>query len=237
MQVFIAEDNYYELERLRRQVQSWGSRHGGVSITAVQCVAEVGPADLRTYDAVFLDVELPGKDGFAFAQELRGAGCSADIVFVTNHPELSLKGYTVHAQDYIIKPVEQERIDAAMDYIARNCRLKERRSIVLQRGISQQDRYFLTEILYVEASNPSSIVYTYDKTQSYALTFAQMEKLLPGHGLGMGQIKKTVQKYDGVYSLRLAQPGRFVVDLLLPIDAAAPVEQVFVWESAKEALV
>ena len=75
MQVFIAEDNYYELERLRRQVQSWGSRHGGVSITAVQCVAEVGPADLRTYDAVFLDVELPGKDGFAFAQELRGAGC------------------------------------------------------------------------------------------------------------------------------------------------------------------
>ena len=46
MQVFIAEDNYYELERLRRQVQSWGSRHGGVSITAVQCVAEVGPADL-----------------------------------------------------------------------------------------------------------------------------------------------------------------------------------------------
>ena len=179
MQVFIAEDNYYELERLRRQVQSWGSRHGGVSITAVQCVAEVGPADLRTYDAVFLDVELPGKDGFAFAQELRGAGCSADIVFVTNRPELSLKGYTVHAQDYIIKPVEQERIDAVMDYIARNCRLKERRSIVLQRGISQQDRYFLTEILYVEASNHSSIVYTYDKTQSYALTFAQMEKLLP----------------------------------------------------------
>ena len=62
-------------------------------------------------------------------------------------------------------------------------------------------------------------------------------KHLPGHGLGVGQIKKTVQKYDGVYSLRLAQPGRFVVDLLLPIDAAAPVEQVFVWESAKEALV
>ena len=62
-------------------------------------------------------------------------------------------------------------------------------------------------------------------------------KYLPGHGLGVGQIKKTVQKYDGVYSLRLAQPGRFVVDLLLPIDAAAPVEQVFVWESAKEALV
>ena len=104
---------------------------------------------------------LCSADGFAFAQELRGAGCSADIVFVTNHPELSLKGYTVHAQDYIIKPVEQERIDAAMDYIARNCRLKERRSIVLQRGISQQDRYFLTEILYVEASNHSSIVYTY----------------------------------------------------------------------------
>ena len=37
----------------------------------------------------------------------------------------------------------------------------------------------LIHILYVEASNHSSIVYTYDKTQSYALTFAQMEKLLP----------------------------------------------------------
>ena len=68
-------------------------------------------------------------------------------------------------------------------------------------------------------------------------THNESTKHLPGHGLGVGQIKKTVQKYDGVYSLRLAQPGRFVVDLLLPIDAAAPVEQVFVWESAKEALV
>ncbi|MFR9160217.1 MAG: LytTR family DNA-binding domain-containing protein [Ruthenibacterium lactatiformans] len=88
------------------------------------------------------------------------------------------QGYTVHAQDY-----HQARGAGTHrrcnDYIARNCRLKERRSIVLQRGISQQDRYFLTEILYVEASNHSSIVYTYDKTQSYALTFAQMEKLLP----------------------------------------------------------
>ena len=161
MQVFIAEDNYYELERLRRQVQSWGSRHGGVSITAVQCVAEVGPADLRTYDAVFLDVELPGKDGFAFAQELRGAGCSADIVFVTNHPELSLKGYTVHAQDYIIKPVEQERIDAAMDYIARNCRLKERRSIVLQRGISSRtDTSSQKYCMWRQATTAASFIHT-----------------------------------------------------------------------------
>lgn len=179
MQVFIAEDNFYELERLRRLIQSWGSRHGGVNITAMQSVTEVSAADLRAYDAVFLDVELPGKDGFAFAQELRDAGCSASIVFVTNHSELSLKGYTVHAQDYVIKPVEQERIDGAMGYIVKNCRLRERRSIVLQRGISQQDRYFLSEILYVEASNHSSIVCTYDKTQSYAITFAQMEKLLP----------------------------------------------------------
>ena len=46
------------------------------------------------------------------------------------------------------------------------------------------------------------------------------------------------------HSLRRDRPAgnemcirdRFVVDLLLPIDAAAPVEQVFVWESAKEAL-
>lgn len=48
----------------------------------------------------------PGRTDSLLRQELRGAGCSADIVFVTNHPELSLKGYTVHAQDYIIKPVE-----------------------------------------------------------------------------------------------------------------------------------
>ena len=109
MQVFIAENNFYELERLRRLIQSWGSRHDGVNITAMQSVTEVSAADLRAYDAVFLDVELPGKDGFAFAQELRDEGCSASIVFVTNHSELSLKGYTVHAQDYVIKPVEQER--------------------------------------------------------------------------------------------------------------------------------
>lgn len=179
MQVFIAEDNYYELERLRRQVQSWGSRHGGVSITAVQCVAEVGPADLRTYDAVFLDVELPGKDGFAFAPGAARCGLFGGYRVCYEPSGAFAQGL------YSARTGLYHQARGAGTH--RRCNGLYRQELPSQRAQEhraaaryfQQDRYFLTEILYVEASNHSSIVYTYDKTQSYALTFAQMEKLLP----------------------------------------------------------
>jgi DNA-binding response OmpR family regulator len=60
------------------------------------------------YDAVALDVMLPGKDGFEVARELREAGQYVPIMMLTarSRPEDVLRGFEAGADDYVSKPFE-----------------------------------------------------------------------------------------------------------------------------------
>src|SRR6185503_11127754 len=62
----------------------------------------------REYDAVVLDVMLPGKDGFAVATELRAAGNYVPVLMLTarGRPEDVLRGFESGADDYLPKPFE-----------------------------------------------------------------------------------------------------------------------------------
>jgi len=62
----------------------------------------------ETFDAVILDVMLPGKDGFAVAGELRAAGKFIPILMLTarGRPEDVLRGFEAGADDYLPKPFE-----------------------------------------------------------------------------------------------------------------------------------
>lgn len=62
----------------------------------------------RRYDAIVLDVMLPGKNGFAVAAELRAAGEFVPVLMLTarGHPQDVLKGFESGADDYLPKPFE-----------------------------------------------------------------------------------------------------------------------------------
>jgi two-component system, OmpR family, alkaline phosphatase synthesis response regulator PhoP len=66
------------------------------------------PADHEEFDAVVLDVMLPGKDGFAVAAELRAAKNFVPVLMLTarGRPEDVLKGFASGADDYLPKPFE-----------------------------------------------------------------------------------------------------------------------------------
>lgn len=59
-------------------------------------------------DVVFLDISMPGMDGFGVLQAL-GEPLPAEIVFVTAHDDLAIKAFEVHAFDYLLKPVGPDR--------------------------------------------------------------------------------------------------------------------------------
>lgn len=56
------------------------------------------------YNLIFLEVDLPGKNGITIAKEIREKDHRAQIVFVTNYENYWKKAYRVHAFDYIQKP-------------------------------------------------------------------------------------------------------------------------------------
>jgi len=77
-------------------------------------------------DLVFLDIQMPGFDGFSVVSGL------AEIepplfVFVTAYSEHALKAFEAHAVDYLVKPVEEDRLAATMDRVRQ--RLAEKRSM------------------------------------------------------------------------------------------------------------
>lgn len=76
-------------------------------------------------DLVFLDIQMPGFDGFSVVSGL------ADIepplfVFVTAFQQHALKAFEAHAVDYLLKPVEEDRLAATVERVRQ--RLAERRS-------------------------------------------------------------------------------------------------------------
>ena len=64
-------------------------------------------------DLVFLDVQMPERDGFAVVKEIPDASLPA-ILFVTAHDRYALRAFDVHAVDYLLKPFTAERFRTAL---------------------------------------------------------------------------------------------------------------------------
>lgn len=64
-------------------------------------------------DLVFLDVQMPGKTGFDVIADIDEGKCPF-VIFVTAFDKFALKAFDVHALDYLLKPVNEERFFAAM---------------------------------------------------------------------------------------------------------------------------
>ena len=85
------------------------------SIADVQVVAEaangaeaVTAIGEKKPDLLFLDVQMPGMDGFEVLREI-GTGRRPRIVFVTAHDEYAIRAFDVHAIGYLLKPFDRAR--------------------------------------------------------------------------------------------------------------------------------
>jgi two-component system, LytTR family, response regulator len=67
-------------------------------------------------DLVFLDVQMPGLDGFGVIQAV-GAEKMPTVIFVTAYDEYALKAFEVHALDYLLKPFGRDRFQEALKHV------------------------------------------------------------------------------------------------------------------------
>ncbi|PRY02348.1 LytR/AlgR family response regulator transcription factor [Allonocardiopsis opalescens] len=71
------------------------------------------------FDAVFLDISMPGLDGIEMASLLAKLSEPPVVVFVTAHEEHALAAYGLGAVDYLLKPVRADRLSTALAKVAR----------------------------------------------------------------------------------------------------------------------
>ncbi|MCO4797729.1 MAG: response regulator transcription factor [Colwelliaceae bacterium] len=75
---------------------------------------------VRAYkpDLMFLDIQMPGLDGFEVVKEITEQGLALPmVVFVTAFDQYALKAFEVHAHDYLLKPADESRLAQALDKI------------------------------------------------------------------------------------------------------------------------
>ena len=94
--------------RLRRfkDIEIVGECGDGPS--AVKDILELSP------DLVFLDVQMPGMDGFEVLRALPSDGLPG-VIFLTAYEQHALRAFEVHALDYLLKPVDDDRFAAAVE--------------------------------------------------------------------------------------------------------------------------
>lgn len=78
---------------------------------AVKAIKEKKP------DLVFLDIQMPGFDGFSVMRSLVGEAEIPLVIFVTAFDQYALDAFEAHALDYLLKPVEEERLKEAIDRV------------------------------------------------------------------------------------------------------------------------
>lgn len=84
----------------------------------VDAVADANDALLqlreRRYDALFLDIRMPGLDGMQLAAVLRRFAEPPSIVFVSAYDEHAVEAFSLEAVDYLLKPVGADRLDRTL---------------------------------------------------------------------------------------------------------------------------
>jgi two-component system response regulator LytT len=104
-------------EQLAREELSYLlAQIGGVSVVgeATNGIEAIGLIEDLSPDVVFLDVQMPGMNGFEVARQAISRQSTAEIVFVTAYDQYAIEGFQVNAVDYLLKPVDAHRLDQAL---------------------------------------------------------------------------------------------------------------------------
>jgi two-component system, LytTR family, response regulator LytT len=85
----------------------------GNGVEALKVIEQSSP------DLVMLDIQMPGLTGFEVARRLIDAGFDSHVVFVTAFDRHAIEAFEINAVDYLLKPVEADRLGTAVDRVRR----------------------------------------------------------------------------------------------------------------------
>ena len=197
--VLVVEDEKHLADGLRYNLEAEGYtvETVGDGETALTRLLE----EQRSYDAVVLDVMLPGKNGFTVAAELRAANQYVPLLMLTarGRPEDVLKGFESGADDYLPKPFElsvlMARINALLrrrDWLRSNAQETERDSA----PVASQSEVYSFDGKTIDLA--SLELHTGEQTVRLTLMEAQLLRYLIRHE---GEIVKRKSMLEEVWGL------------------------------------
>ncbi len=171
MKTLIIDDSRLARNELKRLLKEFDN---------VQIVGEAASADEAKEkinelkpDLIFLDIQMPGKNGFELLEELE---VLPEVIFSTAYDEHALKAFEYNALDYLVKPVQKQRLAGSVSKVYDKVKKRENEKNDSQEGIlTINDQVFvkdgercwfvqLSEIRLFEVSGNYTTVY-FDKSK------------------------------------------------------------------------
>jgi DNA-binding LytR/AlgR family response regulator len=146
----------------------------------------------RKPDLVFLDIQLPGMDGFEVLQKIDHHPL---IIFVTAYQQYAVKAFEVNGIDYLLKPITKKSLARAVKRVINynktlNTKIMEVLEYILKKkqqevifSVKEGDQILvipLEEVYYFKAEDQYTFLYTGEKKYFYNSTLKKLEVVLDG---------------------------------------------------------
>ncbi len=157
LNILLVDDEALARSRLRTLLGDCTAPCAVVAAEAADAVQAMSALQRQPFDAVLLDIRMPGMDGMGLAGLLAALPQPPAVVFVTAHAEHAVQAFELDAVDYLTKPVRLERLQQSLQKIERLVQTrhaqepeKSEESLIIQdRG--RTERVPLSEVLYFKA--------------------------------------------------------------------------------------
>ena len=132
-------NNYFEEKKYDLYISKFGS-----SVELASIIQK------EKFDIYILDIVMPVLSGMNLAIEIRSFDKASDIIFLTSSPEFAVESYCVKATDYILKPVDKNRLLNSINEIAEKRKYEQEKYVVIKSNIGVH-KIMLSNIICVEA--------------------------------------------------------------------------------------
>ena len=153
MNILVVDDEPLARARVKRLLAN-SPAASAIVTEAENMEAALLLAKTTVFDLAILDIEMPGGSGLVLAKQLSEQANPPAIVFATAYANYALDAFSVNAQDYLVKPISQERLDETLLKLVRSHRMQGQNYVsggfrYNDKGIEKELQ--LNEILYFQA--------------------------------------------------------------------------------------
>jgi len=179
LKLVICEDEQTTAKQIACFVQNWASlRTQSVYISHFESAEAFLFAyeDDKSADLLLLDIQMGEMDGMALARKIREGNERVQIIFITGIPDYVAEGYDVSAVHYLLKPVKEERLFAAIDKAMANLSKPKRTiSVDTAEGITL---VVVDNITHIEALNNELVIATKEGAVSCRMPLYKLEEII-----------------------------------------------------------
>ena len=172
-------------------------------------------------DVVFLDINMPELDGMSLGKIIHRFNKNIKLVFITAYKDFAIDAFEIKAFDYILKPYSEERIIKVLNNLVEDLTKNEHENLTKDFNVkkitvnldSKMVVLSTKDILYIEADEKETHIFTNDNMYSSKLKISQLENILSDNSffrchrsyiVNIDKIIEVEPWFNGTYILKVS---------------------------------